>query len=457
MTYRLDIQAFVDLHDRPFLIIDRHFRVVAINSAFERHYGVVKSLARGQRCCELIQGDGRPCPCDKGGSGCHFQQVFAGEGPKACETSYRDEEGRNHRVQMTGYPLATPEGEVFLGELIHFDHFSVEPQVAHATAASSAMAGASPGFLRMLDELGRAARSEASVLIWGETGTGKELAAAHVHAESSRKDGPFLTLDCTSIAGDLFESEVFGHSRGAFTGSVGEKPGLFELADGGTLFLDEIGELSLGMQSKLLRVLENGQFRRVGGIRQRRADVRVICATNRELQGAPWFRQDLYYRVACFRVNLPPLVDRLQDLPLLANAILQQIATASKQTLRLGADALSALERHDFPGNIRELRNILWVASANSAEGLIGAREIAMGIPRRPARTDAAPEPRASSSLGVERAEPAVGALESVADFERKQFLMLLEEHHGNRRAVASSLGVSERTVYRKLKRYRLE
>lgn len=446
MNYRLDIQAFVDLHDRPFLIIDRHFRVVAVNAAFERGYGISKTAAKGRRCCELIQASGRPCPCSRRGNDCRFRSVFDGGGPQTCETTYEDTEGRTHRVQINGYPLMTPDGELFLGELIQLDHVRVEPAATKAVPA--AMVGASPAFQRMLEELHRAARVEAPVLVWGETGTGKELAAAYLHEESPRRKGPFLTLDCTSIAEDLFESEVFGHKRGAFTGSVSEKPGLFELADGGTLFLDEIGELSVGMQSKLLRVLESGQFRRVGGVKQRRADVRVICATNRELQDASWFRQDLYYRIACFRVNLPPLVERLEDLPLLANAILRQIAASSQRTLYLDSAALSVLERHDFPGNIRELRNILWVASANSVDGLIGPREIAMGIP--------SPPPRPAEAGDETPANGTRGLVESLADFEARQLLMLLEEHRGNRRVVARELGVSERTVYRKLKRYGL-
>jgi DNA-binding NtrC family response regulator len=328
-------------------------------------------------------------------------------------------------------------------------------------------------------------------MLQGETGTGKDLAANFIHRHSSRRDKPFLTLDCTVLTESLFEAEMFGHERGAFTGSVGEKQGLFELADGGTLFLDEIGELATQLQVKLLRVLETGEYRRVGGRKTLHTNARVICATNRNLDSdiaSKNFREDLYYRIACLNIQVPSLRERLQDVPLLTEALLDGISKSTGQCHQLSADSLMELQTYHYPGNIRELRNILSVAAAHAKDGKIDAQNIAavvkcsksrrrtsstrrtsdIGIEkrRRPETIGLAAQAtgRRASDIGLDsRCGPKTASSATVAtdahslqNLEAQHITRLLELHQGNRRQVATALGISQRTMYRKLKRYGL-
>jgi two-component system response regulator AtoC len=257
----------------------------------------------------------------------------------------------------------------------------------------------------------------------------------------------------------LFEAEVFGHERGAFTGSVGEKEGLFEVVDGGTLFLDEIGEMPAQLQAKLLRVLETGEYRRVGGRKTLNTNARIICATNRNLGldiASKSFREDLYYRVACLHIQVPSLRQRLKDVPLLAEALLERITRSTGKSYWLSLDAMTELQQYDYPGNVRELRNILSVSAAHANSGRIDLERVKTVIdcmkarrqPHKPAGhadlRDADPAPL------IEPGEATLG------DIESQHIAQLLHQFHGNRRRAAAALGVSERTMYRKLKRYGL-
>jgi len=308
------------------------------------------------------------------------------------------------------------------------------------------MVGRSPAFLACVDNLARVAESEASILLFGESGVGKELAARFIHARSNRAGMAFIVINCAAVPEGLFESELFGHERGAFSGSSGQKKGLFELADGGTLFLDEVGEIPLGLQAKLLRVLETGEFRRVGGTQTLTADVRVVSATNRKLLDevdAKRFRLDLYYRVAGIDVTLPPLRERTEDMPELADFLLQRLS-GGQNACRLDADALAALRAYDFPGNVRELRNLLQQAVLNCRDGVIRAADLrlpAASFPTTPAAT--APSRQADSP-------------QSLPALERAHIQGLLDTHQGHRARVAAALGITERTLYRKLKRHQL-
>lgn len=451
------LQSLVDIHDQPFVIIDDRHRVVVVNKAFEETYGVGNTRARGAACHELLDSRHRPCPCDPRGGRCPFADTFTRQVPRSTAHTFLDAEGREHLVRIQAYPIRTQDGKVFIGELIQRDAVRHRPDKPEAAGPRAHMVGDSPAFRETLDRLLLAAGTEAPVLLQGETGTGKELAAAFIHRNSSRRDGPFQTLDCTVLTPELFENEVFGHARGAFTGSLGEKPGLFELADKGTVFLDEIGEMPLPLQAKLLRLLETGEFRRVGDTRTRRADVRIICATNRELRGASWFRNDLYYRVACITVRLPSLSERRSDIALLVAGILERISELSGRPTKIDQAALRLLEQYDYPGNIRELRNILWVAAVNAADGTITKRLMETALPDgHDARAEApqrhgvpvvAPAPESGET-------PPVRAHHGV--WNPDQLAALLRRNQGNRRAVARELGVSERTIYRKLREFGL-
>ena len=330
------------------------------------------------------------------------------------------------------------------------------------------MVGQSHTFTACMEQLKLVAATAAPVLLQGETGTGKELAASFIHQHSPRRENPFLTVDCTSLSDTLFEAEVFGHARGAYTGSVGEKAGLFEQADGGTLFLDEVGELPMNQQAKLLRILETGQYRRVGGRGNRKVDVRVICATNRHLWEAvqaATFREDLYYRIACLTVRLPNLRERLEDIPVLANSLLEPVNLTMRRQYTLAPDALDRLKTYHYPGNIRELRNILYVAATHSNNETIHAGVIDTVIgqmarnqaPREPSTDESATPPApAESSGGPTQARVNGNSKSSLVDVEARHIRKLLDHYAGNRRQVAEDLGISERTLYRKLKKYKL-
>lgn len=255
----------------------------------------------------------------------------------------------------------------------------------------------------------------------------------------------------------LFEAEVFGHARGAFTGSVGERTGMYEQAHGGTLFLDEVGELPLAQQAKLLRVLETGQYRRVGGRGHRKADVRIVCATNRHLWesvSAGQFREDLYYRIACLAVRLPPLRERLGDIGLLAPNLLELVSRTMANNFELTPGAIEQLQEYSYPGNVRELRNILFIAATHSNNGVIDAETVSE-VMQMHAHSRMQSCPRAVETIAAP-AETVADAAASLHDVEAQHISRLLHEHKNNRRRVAQSLGVSERTLYRKLKKYGL-
>jgi len=272
------------------------------------------------------------------------------------------------------------------------------------------------------------------VLLLGESGTGKELAAQAVHALSPRRDKPFVPVDCSGMTESLFESELFGYEKGAFTGAGQRKTGLVETAAGGTLFLDELGDIPPHLQVKLLRLLETGAYRRVGGVDILRADFRLVAATHRDLAAmvaSGEFRRDLYYRIAAFPIHLPALRERREDLPLLVEHLLRRLSP--ERPLRLDADSLARLARHDFPGNIRELRNILERAML-MADGDVLSLGVADAESNAPATTSA----------------PEEGML-SLEEVERRYVREALNRVGGDRKELARRLGISERTLYRKL------
>ncbi len=289
--------------------------------------------------------------------------------------------------------------------------------------------------------------SEVTVLITGESGVGKELVAHALHTASARHGARFVAVDCCTLQETLFESELFGHERGAFTGADRRKPGLIEAAAGGTLFLDEIGEIGPALQAKLLRVLETGRFRRVGATSDLRADVRIVAATNRDLLAASRegrFRADLYYRLAAFVIEVPPLRVRRDDIPTLVQHFAAQRARGG-QPPSFSSAALSSLREYDWPGNVRELRNVVERALLLAGPAL----SIERGhLPALGAATPAAPG--GDNEPVTVHGEPTLEAI------ERHYLKLLLQRHGGNRRRVAEAMGVSERTAYRMIERHGL-
>ncbi len=305
--------------------------------------------------------------------------------------------------------------------------------------------GQSQPLQRLLALTERVAAGDAPVLIEGESGTGKELIARAVHAWSPRAAGPFIPVNCGALPAGLLESELFGHARGAFTGAVTAKPGLVELADGGTLFLDEIGEMPLEVQAKLLRFLESREMRRVGETRLRRVQTRVVAATNRHLQDevrAGRFREDLFYRLNVVTLTVPPLRERREDIPLLVEHFLARIGSAKEMT----PEAMETLMAHDFPGNIRELFNLVQRGAILSPDRFIAPEDLGLpGGGRQPLPAD---EGTAPDGTQICAAAPAILPLQEV---ERRHILAALNHTGWNRAQAAQLLGISVRNLYRKI------
>jgi DNA-binding NtrC family response regulator len=314
------------------------------------------------------------------------------------------------------------------------------------------MIGRGPAMQDLFGMIRRLAPHVRTALITGETGTGKELVARALHKTGPRRERRFVTVNCSAVVETLFESELFGHMRGAFTGATDHKPGLFELADGGTLFLDEIGELPLSVQAKLLRVLELGEVHRVGSLDPRRVSVHVIAATNRDLRAevaAGRFRSDLYYRLNVVEVRLPPLRDRREDIPYLTASFVRATSERlQKLLLGLSAGAERLLALAPWDGNVRELRNVIERACILADGEFITEREVSISMPSVQAAVSAATTGRA-----VAVPSDAAGTSDLLVTVEREHIQRALERAHGNKKAAARMLGLSRRALYRRLER----
>ena len=368
-------------------------------------------------------------------------------------------------VVMTGYPTITTAVEALKGgaydylskplildELQHLMQRVMERRFLRGEVHSlrtrlgeelavNELIGSSPAMTRVKDVIGKVATTDSAVLIEGESGTGKELVAAAIHRLSGRAKGPFIPVNCSAIPPDLLESEFFGHVRGAFSGAVGDALGLFRGAHEGTLFLDEIAELPPALQVKLLRVLQEMQVRPVGSTKAHTVDVRVIAATNRNLERAMTegtFRQDLFYRLNVIRITLPLLRDRREDIPALMTHFMRRFNRRFRRDVRgITPDALAALTAYDFPGNVRELENLIERAFAMGARDQITLAD----LPSLTARAPAGPS-------GSTRALP------TLAEVERELILKALAVLNDDKEESARALGISRRTIYRRLKEY---
>jgi DNA-binding NtrC family response regulator len=293
------------------------------------------------------------------------------------------------------------------------------------------------------------APTDATVMILGETGTGKELVARNLHDKSRRSDRAFIPVNCGALPENLVESELFGHRKGAFTGADTNRKGLFEVANGGTLFLDEVGELDKSVQVKLLRFLESGEIRRVGENEPFRVDVRVLCATNRDLRemvATEHFREDLFFRLNTFEISLPPLRDRRSDIPGLAQHMLARYVSRRGLTQStITAEALEILQNHTWPGNIRELANIIERATILAGDSPILPEHLPTQMP---ARTKA--QPASSTAVGGPHFQIPDGA-PTLRDIEMRYIQVVLEKHSGNKPAASRELGISLKTLYNKI------
>jgi DNA-binding NtrC family response regulator len=347
-------------------------------------------------------------------------------------------------------PVDTTRLQVLLEKSIEQESLSREVNLLRHQLRQKGSFGQMVGQSRSMQEVYRwvelAATSTAPVLVYGESGTGKELVARTVHELSNRRNKPFVAINCAAIPETLIESELFGHERGAFTGATERRLGCFELTDGGTLFLDEIAEMDPNTQAKLLRVLQEGSFRRVGsGKGEIQVDVRVVAATNQvptEAIANGKLREDLFYRLNVFSIHLPPLRDRREDIPLLARNFIEEFNRQDNRQVRgLAAETEKELERYHWPGNVRELRNVIQRAVVISSTGLIGAEHLPDNVLR--------PAPAAAPTGG--------GSVTPIREMERDMILRALEETGQDKRRAAQLLGISLKTLYNKLAKYGIQ
>ncbi|KYF90483.1 Fis family transcriptional regulator [Sorangium cellulosum] len=331
---------------------------------------------------------------------------------------------------------------------------AAESAVEHCVG-SSRIVVADPAMIRLFELIRRLAASDLSVLILGETGAGKENAAAALHHWSARARKPFVTLNCAAIPESLVESELFGYEKGAFSDARAPKPGLLERADGGTLFLDEVGELPLAVQAKLLRAIEARRFTRLGDVRERDVDFRIVAATNRDLEAesaACRFRQDLLFRLSAGVVRLPPLRHRPRELPILARLFLDQAcARAGRPPLQLSDAALRALVAYPFPGNVRELKNAMEYASVTAETDAVEPRDLPERVTERTSALPPSSGAAAPPSAALPRFRPLA---EEVKDLERQRIQEALDATGGVQTRAADLIGMPIRTFFSKLKQY---
>lgn len=444
-----ELMSFVEGLPEPHILFDTQYRILAANAAYRRQFSPQQSVV-GRTCYEVSHRFNMPC--DQAG--------------ETCPLARSRDSGQRERVLHLHH---TPKGEEYvnieLAPLLDatgqqaFYVEKMEPlNVAQSHKEAQGLIGRSPSFVHMLGLVARVAPAEATVLLLGESGTGKELVARAVHEASSRATKALVPVDCSSLPENLFESELFGHERGAFTGANTARGGLVEAASGGTLFLDEVGDIALTMQVKLLRLLETGTYRRVGSTEQRHADIRVVSATHRDLdqmvaQGL--FREDLYYRLSTFPIHLPPLRERGEDIALLATALLERVSPRRKLTL--SHSAMQLLQTQPYPGNVRELRNLLersallcdgdTLQASHVTQALQSGRRSSL-LATSPAVPASALAAQAHRTAHTKPSLPTPGALAAAAQDALKE---MAQTHTGSRAELAAKLGISERSLYRKL------
>lgn len=307
----------------------------------------------------------------------------------------------------------------------------------------SSIIGKSRKMLHVFDMIKNVARTDANVLIEGQSGTGKELVAKAIHYNSSRSTGPFIAINCSAIPDNLLESELFGHTKGAYTGAVEAQKGVFELAHGGTLLLDEIAEMPFNLQSKLLRVIETWEIKPLGSDKVKKVDVRLLSATNRvikEMIDEKKFREDLFYRIATVSISLPSLNERKDDIPILADHFIKKISAKMNKNAALKGDAIEVLTNHNWPGNVRELENVIERAVISSDTDMLGRHNFRFLV-----------------ATGNENENITPGGNLELKDLEKVHIRKVLEENGWNKLQAAKILGIDRKTLYKKIKEYELE
>lgn len=430
----LELATMLEGFDCPAILVSAAYKILATNSHYQQQFGQV-DLTRPQHCYEVSHGYG--VPCDQAGEDCPLASAKASKHKERVLHIHQTPRGREY-VDVEMVPLHDRQGQ-----LLYFIELLKPVPMAGIQDSPVAMVGASESFNRMLAKITRVSHANASVLLLGESGTGKELAASAIHGSSARKDKALVTLECAGLSDSLFESELFGHVKGAFTGANSNKKGLVELADGGTLFLDEIGDVPLSMQVKLLRLLETGVYRAVGSAETKTSDFRLVCATHKnlfEMVAAGHFREDLFYRINVFPIEVPALRERIDDLPFIIKSLLSRLSADKEYYLT--ESAMQLLRDYAFPGNIRELRNFLSRAIVLTDTNLIDREvmEECMLIDHH--------YHNHRQGQGPSQRERLV----DLQTLESQYLQELMQIHHGDKDRVAEIAGISTRSLYRKLK-----
>lgn len=424
----------LEAYDCPAILVSVDYQILAFNKNYQTAFGDI-DISQSPRCFAISHG--YEAPCDQSGEDCPLGAARKSGHKERVLHIHQTPRGKEH-VDVEMLPIHDRSGE-----LIYFVELLRPVPLASGAVSDHELVGDSPAFNEMLSKIARVGSTEASVLLLGESGTGKELAARAVHMGSPRKDKPLVTLECSGLTDTLFESELFGHVKGAFTGANFNKKGLVELADGGTLFLDELGDIPLSMQIKLLRLLETGTYRPVGSVEVRSSNFRLVCATHKDLYqmvADGKFRNDLYYRINVYPIHVPALRERVADIPLLAKTLLKRLEPAGK--FRLTESASKALSAYSFEGNIRELRNLLSRAIVIADTPIINAQLI-----QRCLDEDIKARDSAAAATGATRG----GQWSDLKTNEANYLREVLAAHGGDKEQAARTLGISVRSLYRKI------
>ncbi len=430
-----ELVSFLESQAEPRIVMDADYRIVAANRAYTEAFAQFGPVA-GRHCYEVSHHFS--APCDQAGEPCPLRMSQESGQVQRVLHLHHTARGEEH-VDVETTPIRDEQGHI-----IYFVETMRVVKQAFSSPAAEGLVGRSARFKQMLALAMRVAPTSAAVLLQGETGTGKELVARLLHEAGKNASGPFVAVDCSGLTESLFESELFGYEKGAFTGALHRKTGLVESAGGGTLLLDEVGDIPLPLQVKLLRLLESGTFRRVGGVDTLRSDFRLICATHRDLDQMVEqedFRRDLFHRISTFPIHVPSLAERVDDIPLLADSFLKRVAGERK--LHLSQAAISGLRERRYSGNIRELRNLIERATILADGEEITDRHFDMDTAQAAERSELTTSSQAGAFV-VDTPMP----LEEV---EQRYIAWVSQRFDGDRAALAERLALSPRTLYRKL------
>ncbi len=468
----LNLQDVVDSYEEPAVLVSDQYEIICANSAYYQLYQIEAHCSECNSS-EYLTADNQFCQsdistlnlskeqycyaishrythsCDQEGESCPLQLAKSTQTNQRVLHVHHTRYGEEH-VDVSLYPIRDNSGEIYFLEVMK--------TIKHASPKSvrNGMVGNSPAFNKLLGLINRVAEYDISVLLQGESGSGKELVALAIHQVSLRSSMACVTVECSGLSKSLFESELFGHEKGAFTGAVNSKKGLVEEAENGTLFLDEIGDVPMSLQVKLLRLIETRTFRRVGGVEQLNADFRLICATHKNLQKMVElgeFREDLYYRISTFPIRLPALKDRQEDIPLLVDTILERITGQKK--MQVSKVVMDFFKQYSFPGNIRQLRNVLEFGRVMSDSDVIEMEHLPADLFYLQQKGSTKGKLTDKSKLEFDpleaKSEQITETILSLEEYEYEYLSRLQRHFKGDKAELARKLGISERTLYRKL------